>query len=354
MIETTASSSPLSTSFDAAVELEWHCLDKRYEYLRQRTPQLLRRMMLSICTYGLLTPITVIPALPLPQASSRWIVIDGYLRIQAMHQLGKDMIAAQHLTLSADEALMTSYRASQSRPWESLEEATLLQELITHHDYSQAQCAQKLGKSKSWVSYRLQLLAQLPEFVRQAVYQGALSGWVASRVMVPFARANAYHAQQFIEYLAQHSHSSRESQTFYEHYMQANHRIREKMIAQPELFFKAQVESGQLSQSTPKSNFSWRHLSPEQQWAQRLNRIIQELNALNPLLPKLFYPQQPLDERQDLEQRLEQAATAMNALKHDLRRIPYAQKTDGAHGSTTASGRPQLARNQPVTGHLPQ
>jgi ParB/RepB/Spo0J family partition protein len=162
---------------------------KRYEHLRQRTFQSIKRMMLSVCTYGLLTPITVIPAPAMPDMPSRWIVIDGYLRLLAMQQLGKDTIAAQCTTELAEEALITSYRAHQSRPWGPLEEAALLQELITHHHYSQAQCAQKVGKSASWVTYRLQLLAKLPEFVSQAVYQGTLSVWVASRVMIPFARA---------------------------------------------------------------------------------------------------------------------------------------------------------------------
>lgn len=343
-----------STPGETRVELEWHCLDKRYEHLRQRTPQLLRRMILSICTYGLLTPITVTSAPAAPNIPLRWIVIDGYLRIQALHQLGKDTIAAQHTPLPADEALMTLYRTHQSRPWEPLEEAALLQELITHHHYSQSQCAKQLGKSETWVSHRLQLLTDLPGFVMQAVYQGTLSLWVASRVMIPFARANSHHAQKFIEYLATHSHSSRESQTFYEHYMQANRLVREKMIAQPELFFKARAESGQPSQSTTKSNFLWRNLSPEQQWAQRLSRVIQELNALNPLLPILFYPRQPLDERQDLERYLEQVSIILETLQRDLRRIPYAQKTDGADRTTTPSPRSQPAGDQSAVGHLAQ
>ena len=175
----------------------------------------------------------------------------------------------------------------------------------------------------------------LTEWVMRAVYQGVLSLWVANRVMVPFARANPHHAQQFIEYLAHHPHSSREAQAFYEHYMQANRRVREKMMAQPEFLFSARAESGEHSQSSQKSNFSGHTLSPEQRWVRRLNRVTQELNALNPLLPTLFYPQQPLDERQDLEQRLDQAAILMSILQQDLRRIPYAQKTDDAHRPTT-------------------
>ena len=205
----------------ASFEAEWHCLDMGYQHLRQRTPQAQHRLMLSIHTHGLLVPITVIPASPTPNAISRWTVIDGYLRVNATRALGKDMIAVQTCELPADEALLAAYRANQSRPWQPLEEAQLLQEMATHHTYSQAQLAQQFGKSESWVTRRLQLLTELPEFVVQAIHQGILSCWSASRVLIPLARANERHAQQFIDYLRAHSHSSREIHAFYERYMQS-------------------------------------------------------------------------------------------------------------------------------------
>ena len=163
----------------------------RYAHLRQRSPQRQRRLMLSICTYGLLDPIRVIAAAETVGAASSWTVIDGYCRINAMRRLGKETIAAKSSGLSADEALLTLYRAHQSRPWEPLEEATLLQDLMTQHQYSQVQLAQRFGKSETWVSHRLQLITELPEFVAKAVYQGMLSHWSASRVLIPFARANS-------------------------------------------------------------------------------------------------------------------------------------------------------------------
>ena len=94
---------PANTSFEA----EWHCLDMAYEHLRQRTPQAKRRLMLSIETHGLLTPITVIPIIsPAANTLTRWTVIDGYLRIGATRSLGKDKIAIQICEQSVDEALL--------------------------------------------------------------------------------------------------------------------------------------------------------------------------------------------------------------------------------------------------------
>lgn len=322
----------LPTPRQTAFEVEWHCLDKDYEHLRQRTPQAQHRLMVSIHTYGLLVPITVMSTLP-PTADAvpRWTVIDGYLRANATRALGKDTIAAQICELPADEALLAAYKANQSRPWEPLEEARLLQEMATHHAYSQAQLAKKFGKSETWVTHRLQLLTDLPEFVAQAVYQGILTCWSASRVMIPFARANPDHAQQFIDYLRTHAHSSRDIQAFYERYMQSRASVREQMIAQPALFFKAQAATAAISPSK-KSPPPF----PEQIWEQRLNRIIQELNALQSLLPTIFYTQQTAAERQYLEQRLHQAMTAMENLQHTLRRIPHVQTTDDPNRAALA------------------
>jgi len=221
---------------------------------------------------------------------------------------------------------------NQSRRWEPLEEARLLQEMATHHAYSQAQLAQKFGKSEAWVSHRLQLLTELPEFVAQAVTAGALTCWSASRVLIPFARANSRHAEQFIGYLCSHAHSSREIQAFYEKYMQSSAKARENMIAKPELFFKVQAITAVPASSSKKSA----SLFPEQLWEMRLNRVIHELNALIPLLTTLFYAQQTPAERQPLENRLQQAVMAMENLQCSLRRIPYDQTTHDTNRQTTA------------------
>jgi ParB/RepB/Spo0J family partition protein len=312
-------------------EAEWHCLDMGYQHLRQRTAQAQHRLMLSIHTHGLLVPITVIPIASSAAGAIRWTIIDGYLRVNATRALGKDKIAVQICALSADEALMASYKMNQSRPWEPLEEARLLQEMATHHAYTQTQLAQKFGKSESWVTYRLQLLTELPEFVAQAVTEGVLTCWSASRVLIPFARANSRHAEQFIAHLRNHVHSSREIQAFYEQYMQASAKARENMIAKPALFFKVQAAT-----AVPSSSKKSVSLFPEQVWEQRLTRVIHELNALIPLLTTLFYAQQTLLERQALECRLQQAVAAMETIQQSLRRIPHVQPTDDHHRAAVA------------------
>ena len=67
-------------------------------------------------------------------------------------------------------------------------------------EYSKANIAKSLGKSEAWICRRLQLITQLPCFVKEAIYQGTVSSWTANRILIPLARANCEHAKLFIRY----------------------------------------------------------------------------------------------------------------------------------------------------------
>jgi len=306
-----------------ALELEWHQLQLPYQLLRIRTEAAKRRLMLSIHEHGLLTPVTVIPA---KNAGSPWIVIDGYLRIEALKELGHDLVSATAWDIEAPDALLKAWRYNASRPWEQLEEANLIKELITLHSYSQAQLAKQLGKSASWVSYRLQLLNELPEFVRTAIHQGILSSWTASRILIPFARANSSHAKQFVDYLvSSNRHNSRDINAFYEHYLRSNRHIRQEIAANPSLFFKVHALT------KLEATASCDKLAPEHVWESKIAQATTCLQALQVILPGVFYRQQSQQEKQDLMASFNQLVSNFDLLQQALRRninVPNTHKTD--------------------------
>ncbi|HAT9256251.1 TPA: hypothetical protein JBC26_15850 [Legionella pneumophila subsp. pneumophila] len=292
-------------------EVEWHQLDLSYQSLRMCTNKTKQRLMLSIHTYGQLVPITVISS-SLP--GRLWTVIDGYLRIAAMKALGKDLIIVEALELNAPEALLYVYNNNECRSWEALEEANLLQELIASKQYSQAQLAEKIGKSEAWVSHRLQLIQALPDCAKELIYQGALSSWAASRILVPFARANLGHTRQFVNYLSTATHTSRELHSFYEHYLRANKKNREDMITNPSLFFKARQRAKLDASLEPTQCL------PEQLWEAKITQITDRIHALSSLLPVVFYPQQTAGECSYLENQLQQVVVMMSALHQAMKR----------------------------------
>ncbi len=272
------------------LELEWHQLQLPYQSLRIRTEVAKRRLMLSIHEHGLLTPIAVIPS---KVVGSPWIVIDGYLRIAALKELGQDLVIATVWDIEAPDALLKAYRYNASRPWDRLEEANLIQELITLHNDSQTQVAKRLGRSTTWICHRLQLLHDLPDFAQAAIHQGTLSSWTASRILVPFARANLGHATQFVNYLTVHNHSTRDINAFYEHYLRSNRHVRKEIAANPSLFFKVHALT------KLEATASCDKLAPEHVWESKITQVTTCLQALQAILPAVFYPQQSQHEKQD-------------------------------------------------------
>ena len=74
---------------------------------------------------------------------------------------------------------------------------------------------------------------------------GTLSSWSASRIVVPLARANAAHADQLVNSLADAPLSTRELRCWFEHYQKAIRSTRDHMVSRPRLFIDALRETGE-------------------------------------------------------------------------------------------------------------
>ena len=73
------------------MQLEFHQLERRWEHLRVRDPQRQRRLLASLADSGQQVPIVVVAA---EGQADRYVVIDGYKRIAALEQLGRDTVEA--------------------------------------------------------------------------------------------------------------------------------------------------------------------------------------------------------------------------------------------------------------------
>ncbi len=157
----------------------------RYKHTRIRASQAVLRMAESIDRFGQIAPVLVVKG-----KDFRHILIDGYLRIQALNRLGQDKANAQVWVGKESDALLYILARNQERNWDAYEQASLIRELHLHHELSQVEISRLLGKDQSWVSRRLALLDSLPEGIIEAVRSGHISTWSANRIPVPMARAN--------------------------------------------------------------------------------------------------------------------------------------------------------------------
>ena len=294
---------------DTIQPIEWHQIALDYQNVRIRTKRTIERLAVSMSQFGQLQPIFVCQS----STPQMWVVIDGYQRVQAWRSLGNDTINAQCCQNDSISGLTYYMLQQQSRAFQAIEEASLLQIILSKESISQTQIAQHLGKSKSWVTQRLKLVNELPDFVYNAIYQGHISTW-AARLFIPFARANDEHAKQLIDYVSSCPRSTRELEAFYVHYMRSNRKIRADMSNNPELFFNTSVHQGS------KNNKSL-NCTPDVRWCNVLTTICVQLKQVEADIAHVFYAKQPEAEKNKLLEPLESIQTCLESINHTIRSI---------------------------------
>ena len=159
-------------------DLEIAQLQRRYTSLRVMDPGRVSRLAASIAEEGQRSPVLVVGD----------VLIDGYHRVQALDELGRDRVSGVSMDLSEADALVLAWRFETGRRKTAIEEGWLLAELLETHGRTQATLAKELHRSRGWVSERLALVRVLPESVQSAVREGRVPANAAMKSLVPMAR----------------------------------------------------------------------------------------------------------------------------------------------------------------------
>ena len=230
------------------MQLEFHQLDRRWEHLRVHHPARQRRLLGSLAECGQQTPIVVVTAEGQPE---RYVVIDGYKRIAALEQLGRDTVAAVVWPMSEAAAVLLDRSLRLSEPESALEQGWLLAELEQRFGYGLDDLARRFDRSVSWVSRRLALVELLPEAIQQQVREGKIPAQVAMKFLVPVARQSLEDCQRMAAIFAQHHCDTREAGGLYAAWRQGSASIRQRILDRPELFLKTQRQAQPLAPSGP-------------------------------------------------------------------------------------------------------
>ncbi len=163
------STTQFSASADRKVPIEFISANPRNPR-RHFAESELTDLAASIREHGIVQPIVVRPA-----QGGRYEIIAGERRWRAAQQAGLAQVPV--ILRDVDDrvaleiAIIENVQRSDLNP---LEEASGYQSLIDEHQYTQADLAQVIGKSRSHVANTLRLL-KLPGDVRQMVINGELS-----------------------------------------------------------------------------------------------------------------------------------------------------------------------------------
>jgi ParB family chromosome partitioning protein len=334
--------STIMTDLTHLKTLEIGQLDLRYAHTRIRKPETLLPLVRSLEKWGQLRPVSVVPSAPPVH-----VLVDGYLRVEALKRCGQDMVLAEIWLCSEMEALLQVLIREQERRWEALEEASLIRELHERHELSQDKIARLLGKDKSWVCRRLSLLCCLPDEVLEAVRGGQLSTWAAGRIMAPLARANPEHAKALTRTLSQEHLSTRQLEDLFRHYRKSNRSQREKMVMEPVLFLKALQAREEENRACAIKE------GPEGKWLKDMKTVGHMLVRLRKDLPVVVYPGQPNLDRRLLLTAFEDIRNAFLSLEHQIRRC-HAERRDSASDPEFEGKRCTDQADRPDPESLPQ
>jgi ParB family chromosome partitioning protein len=230
------------------MQLEFHQLDRRWEHLRVRHPARQRRLLASLAEAGQQTPIVVVAA---EGSADGYVVIDGYKRIAALEQLGRDTVEAVVWPMSEAAAVLLDRSLRLSEHETALEVGWLLAELEQRFGYGLDELARQFDRSVSWVSRRLALVELLPEAIQQQVREGKVLAQVAMKFLAPAARQSLEDCQRMATIFAQHHCNTREAGELYAAWRQGSAAIRKRILDDPELFFKTQRQAQQKAPAAP-------------------------------------------------------------------------------------------------------
>ncbi|HUS27450.1 MAG TPA: ParB N-terminal domain-containing protein [Kofleriaceae bacterium] len=262
------------------MEIDLHRLELRHRDLRIVDVDRRRRLIGSIAEIGQQVPAVVIAD------SDRFVLIDGYLRVEALTKLQRDTVLATTWSVSEVEALLHHRHLAITRR-SALEDAWLLARL-RDHGLTMDELARRLCRSKSWVSHRLGLLDALAVAVHDRVRAGTVPPHGAMRYLVPFARANRRQCEQLLARLGDARVSDRDLAALYTGWKRADREGKQRIVDAPLLFLQALASSKTTAPVDDEASLLLKDLTMLAAIAGRANRRVREAGPWTAALTRAF------------------------------------------------------------------
>lgn len=170
--------------------VELSSLDLRYEGYRLRDEAREARLLASIVERGIEEPLAGVDT---PEAR---ILLDGFKRRRCADKLGIDCVPYVSLGEEEATAILGLMRTSADKSLTILEQSRFLADLLTVHGMSVTEVAQRLSRSKGWVSMRRGLLEEMSPSLQAVLFRGAFPVYSYMYTLRPFMRMNARGKEQ--------------------------------------------------------------------------------------------------------------------------------------------------------------
>jgi len=204
--------------------VELGSIDLRYETYRIRDKRDEARLLDSIAQRGIEKPLEGV------DTEQGRFLLNGFKRFRCAKKLLVDCVP--YVSMGQDEVLgiVELLRSSNDRTLVILEQARFIDDLLGTHQMSLAEVAEKLSRSKSWVSMRQGILREMTKTVQQRLLGGKFPVYSYMTTLRPFMRMNKVSKEeidQFVQATSGKNFSVREIDRLARGYFQGPSSLRE-------------------------------------------------------------------------------------------------------------------------------
>ena len=213
-------------------QVEISSFDLRYENCRMKSRGIENMLLGSISEYGIRDPLQGV------DTNEVRILLDGFKRYRCSKRLNIGIVP--YSSLGDDEAsgIIELLRISNSSSLSILEQAKLIDELMTTHNMSNWEIASLLEKSKSWVSMRSGIIGEMSVCVRNKIFSGKFPVYSYMYTLRQFMRMNCVtkkDVEEFVNLVSSKNLSLRDIELLAHGYFKGSEE------------FRQQIKSGNIS-----------------------------------------------------------------------------------------------------------
>ena len=176
-------------------DVELGSLDLRYENYRMKNPVLEMRLLASIAQRGIEEPLEGV------DNAQDSILLNGFKRYRCARKLGLGRVPYTALGSEPAAAMVNLLRVANHRSLSILEQAAFLDELRRLEPMSVAEMGEQVSRSKSWVSMRLGLIAEMSSRVREQIFRGDFPVYAYMYTLRQFMRMNGVQKQEIEDFV---------------------------------------------------------------------------------------------------------------------------------------------------------
>jgi len=129
------------------------------------------------------------------------VLLNGFKRYRCARRLRLATVPFSSLGGDEAAAILGLLKLSNNRTLSILEQAAFIAELKNGRGLNVAEIAAELSRSKSWVTMRLGLMAEMSQAVRQQLFAGAFPVYCYMYLMRQFMRMNGVKAEQVQQFI---------------------------------------------------------------------------------------------------------------------------------------------------------